>query len=110
MNSFIESVFPFIFGAIVLSMIYGFISKKGFRGLLFGAEVISTLGEVNGIKRGSMNTVARIHTLKGVNDTSNSIGIEIVAKSFASSRITAFSLSVSEAKKLASLLKEAANK
>ena len=107
MSNFIESIFPFIFGAIVLFMIYQFISKKGFRGLLFGAEVISTLGEANGIKRSSMNMVARVHTLKGVNHTSNDIGLEIVAKSFASARITALSLSASEAKKLAHLLNEA---
>ena len=110
MNSLIESAFPFIFGAIILFMIYQFISKKGFRGLLFGAEVINTLGEVKGIKRGSLNTVARVHTLKGDDCSSDAIGIEIVAKSFASARITALSLSTNEAKRLANLLNEAVNK
>ena len=109
MSNIIETAFPFFFGAIVLYMLYGFIRKKGFRGMMFGAEVTSTVGEVAGKKRSAMSTAAKVHTLKGDNNT-NFVGIEIISKSFASYHMMPFTLSASEAKKLANLLNEAANK
>lgn len=109
MSNFIETAFPFLFGAIVLYMLYGFVRKKGFRGMMFGAEVTSTVGEVTGEKRSAMSMAAKVHTLK-VNNSSKLVGIEIISKSFASYHMMPFTLSASEAKKLASLLNEAANK
>jgi len=109
MNNIIETAFPFFFAAIILYMLYGFIRKKGFRGMMFGAEVTDTLGEVSGVKRSAMNMAAKVHTLKGDNNT-NLVGIEIISKSFASYHMMPFSLSASEAKKLANLLNEVANK
>jgi len=110
MNNFIESVFPFFFGAIVIYMAYGFIRKKGFRGMMFGAEVINTVGEVKGKKRGAINTTIKVHTLKGNDNTNNHVGIELISKSFASYHMMPFSISASDAKKLANLLNEASGK
>ena len=109
MSNFIETAFLFFFGVIALYMLYGFIRKKGFRGMMFGAEVTSTLGEVIGIKRSAMSTAAKVHTLKD-NDNTALVGIEIISKGFASYHMMPFTLSTSEAKKLANLLNEAANK
>jgi len=75
--------------------------------MMFGAEVANTIGEVVGIKRGAVSTAAKVHSLKGDNNI-NLVGIEIISKSFASYHMMPFSLSASEAKKLANLLNEAA--
>ncbi len=109
MDNFIETIFPFLFGAVFLYLAFNFIRKKGFRGMMFGAEVIDTIGEVQCEKRHAMSTTIKIHTLKPTSGSNNNIGIELITKSFASYHMTPFTLSLENAKVLAELINEATN-
>jgi hypothetical protein len=82
------------------------IKHSGFKGALFGASIGRTLGEVSsgGGKLGK--TLIKIHTLQGDSDD-KAVGVEFVAKSFASYQMMPCSLSVAETRKLISLLESA---
>ena len=105
-----DSVGPYLFmGAILLilgSLVVKSIKYGGLKSALFGAPIARTHGEVSGTSRKPMTTVLRVHTLGG-GGTQKAVGIEFVAKSFASYQMMPFSLSVAETKKLISLLESA---
>lgn len=102
-----EHLFFGLFAAFGVYAIYGVIKNKGFRGAMFGSPVLQTLGEVQGVKQGLVSVKLKIHVLEGRGDPEKRIGLELVAKSFASWQMMPITLSRSEAKALHSLLQQA---
>ena len=96
-----------IFALVVGSFIYKGLRHGGLKGAMFGARIERTLGQVDcsGVNFGSM--VLKVHKLSG-GGQEKSIGIEMVAKTFASYEMMPMTLSPVEAKKLATLLENAA--
>lgn len=73
---------------------------------MFGAPIERTIGEVAGGGVKLMTIAVKVHTLGG-GAPDKAIGLEFVAKSFASYQMMPVTLSSSEAKKLATLLQSA---
>jgi hypothetical protein len=106
MNFFFENPFwLFVIVFIGYSLLRMF-HYGGLRGSMFGAPVEKTLGEVSGSKSNIMSIALKVYSLNG-SSTNKDVGLEIVAKSFASYQMTPISLSVNEAKKLITLLESA---
>ncbi|MCI0363217.1 MAG: hypothetical protein L0219_05000 [Phycisphaerales bacterium] len=105
---FEDTVAKLFFAMLALfvgSLIYGALRHGGFKGAMFGAKIERTVGQVacNGVKFGSMSL--KVHKLSG--SPERVIGIEMVAKTFASYDMMPMTLLASEAKKLATLLEAA---
>jgi hypothetical protein len=86
---------------------YGVARNKGLRGMLFGAQIIKTLGEVDGKKRRGLRASLKVHLLKEVESVEKAVGLEFVAKSFLSYQMMPICLSAAQARKLAILLNSA---
>lgn len=95
-----------MFALVVGSFIYKSVRHGGLKGAMLGARIERTLGHVDcgGVKFGSMSL--KVHALSG-GLQGKAIGIELVAKTFASYEMMPITLSASEAKKLATLLQAA---
>ena len=106
----LEKIFPFLFFAVfalvVGSFIYKVLKHGGLKAAMFGAPIASTIGEVKGGGVKFMNIAVKVHTLGG-GSTDKAVGLELVAKSVASYQMMPVTLSVSEAKKLVTLLQSA---
>jgi hypothetical protein len=103
-----QSIFPFFFIAfltlVVGSFVYKIIRNGGFKGAMFGAPIKKTEGEVEGTNSSRIMSVSvRVHALGG-DSPNKAIGLEFVAKSFASYQMMPVVLSKSEARKLIALL------
>jgi hypothetical protein len=107
----IDEVMPYFIGAVFLivlaSMVRGFFKHGGLKGMLFGASIKKTIGEVSGSDRSMMKTALRVHVLDAGPD--KAVGIELVAKSMASYQMMPISLSVSETRNLIAQLQAALN-
>lgn len=104
-----NQLFPYFFGAVFLlvlgSMVRGYLKHGGFKGMMFGATILRTTGEVEGAERSMLKTVLKVHALDDAPE--KAIGLEFVAKSFASYQMMPFTMSVSEARKLVAHLQAA---
>jgi hypothetical protein len=105
-----DAVIPYLFFAVFAAVAGSFIVKivrhGGFRAALFGAPLERTVGEVRGGGTRFMNIAVRVHVLGG-GEAEKAVGLELVAKSFASYQMTPVTLSAAEARKLALLLQSA---
>lgn len=100
------SVLFFIICALVAgSFIYKMIKYGGFKAAMFGAPIQRTVGEVTGGGAKIMNVGLKVHKLQGGRE--KAVGVELVAKSFASYHMTPITLSTAEAEKLIVLLETA---
>jgi hypothetical protein len=97
-----------IFVVVVGYFVYRIFRLGGLKAAMFGARIERTVGEVPGEKQGLglMSVVLRVHALRRDN-SEMLIGIELVAKSFASYQMMPITLSVHQAQQLASLLQNA---
>lgn len=104
-----DQLFPLIFGAAFVGVLFvmarGFFKHGGFKGMMFGAGIRRTVGEVEGAQRSMMKTALKVHALDAGPD--KAIGLEFVAKSVASYQMMPFSMSASEARKLIAHLQAA---
>jgi hypothetical protein len=96
---------------VVLAAIVGYFGLRiirhgGFKAAMFGARIEHTVGEVAAEKQGPMSVELKVHALRR-DDSEKLIGIELVAKSFASYQMMPITLSVGQAQQLASLLQTA---
>ena len=99
---FFFGMLAFVVGTFVFKMVkYG-----GFKAAMFGAPIERTLGEVEGSGSRMITVTVRVHALGG-HVAGKDIGLEFVAKSFASYQMMPVALSAAEARKLASLLQNA---
>lgn len=105
-----DDVIPYLFFAVFAAVVGSFILKifkhGGLKAAMFGAPLERTVGEVAGGGVKFMSIAVRVHTLGG-NDAEKAIGLEFVAKSFASYQMMPVTLSAAEARKLAMLLQSA---
>lgn len=79
-----------------------FMKFGGFKAAMFGAPIERTMGEAEGTGSGMMNISVKVHRLGG--GPERAVGLEFVAKSFASYQMLPVALSAAEAKKLNQLL------
>jgi len=100
-------VFPLFIVAVAAYFGYRIIRYKGLRGALFGAEIRKTVGEFEGARLGPIRTILRVHVLGPDNMSGKNVGLEFVAKSFASYQMMPVALSRAETATLMALLQQA---
>lgn len=98
-------IFFVLFGATVAYFIFRFFKFGGFKAAMFGARIERTVGEAKGSDGSMMKTLVRVHVLEG--SPEKTVGLEFVAKSFASYQMVPITLSLSEARDLISYLQSA---
>lgn len=106
MHSLFENLFWVVFVGIGGYFIFRMFRYGGFKAAMFGASIQRTVGEVAGLAHPPVSSVLKVHVLDGGNPE-KAVGLEFVAKSFASYQMLPLTLSSGEAKRLASLLQEA---
>ena len=102
-----ETLFYVAVAAVVGVFGYRMLRHGGFKAAMFGARIEHTVGEVPGERQGGTSVALKVHALRREN-SERLIGIEFVAKSFASYQMMPITLSVAQAQQLASLLQNAA--
>lgn len=103
-----EYLFLLFFLVVAGSIIFKTLKHGGFRAAMFGAKIRKTVGEVSGKGPKLMALSLKVHELEG-NDHDRVVGLELVAKSFASYQMMPIALSATEAKKLSDMLNNIAN-
>jgi hypothetical protein len=101
-----EVLFFAIFAAVIGFFAYRMIRHGGFKAAMFGARIDRTVGEVSGERQGPVGVALKVHILRR-EAAEKLVGVEFIAKSFASYQMTPITLSVAQAQQLASLLNEA---
>jgi hypothetical protein len=101
-----EVLFFAIFASVIGFFAYRMIRHGGFKAAMFGARIDRTVGEVSGEKQGPVGVALKVHILRR-EAAEKLVGVEFIAKSFASYQMTPITLSVAQAQQLASLLNEA---
>jgi len=106
-----QNLSPFIFIAffalVVGSFAYKIFKNGGFKAAMFGAPIRRTEGEVEGTSSSRiMSVTVRVHVLGG-DSPDKKVGLEFVAKSFASYQMLPVALSTVETRKLIALLESA---
>jgi hypothetical protein len=91
-------VFLAVFGAVVAYFVFRLFKFGGVKAAMFGARIERTVGEAEGSKGNLIKTIVRVHVLDGGPD--KAVGLEFVAKGFASYRMVPITLSDSEARDL----------
>lgn len=92
-------------GSIIIYNIVRFKKYKGFKGAIFGANIIKTFDEVLTKKHSFFNTKIRVHLLK--RDQESLIGIELDVRSLTSIQIFPALIDRNDAIKLQKILQEA---
>ena len=102
----LEVLFFAAFVGVIGFFAYRMIRHGGFRAAMFGARIDRTVGEVSGEKQGPVGVALKVHILRR-DAAEKLVGVEFVAKSFASYQMMPITLSASQAQQLAALLNEA---
>ncbi len=105
-ENIVQYLFFAIFAVVALSFLYRIVKHGGFKGAMFGADIVRTVGEVECAGQSMMGTVVKVHVLGG-GASERAVGLEIVSKSFASYQMFPVTLSAPEARKLSTLLQTA---
>lgn len=98
---------PFVAFVVVIvsGLLYKIFRHGGVKAAMFGARIDRTVGEVVGGGAKLIDVELRVHIMDG--GPEKAVGVELVAKSFASYQMMPVTLSVPEAKKLIVLLETA---
>ena len=104
-----DNLFQIVFVSILIFFLYRTFKYKSLKGAMFGAEILHTVGEVQGKGQSFLSLALKVHTLKSDRVSHGLVGIEIVAKSFASYQMMPVTLQTTEAQKLITLLESAIN-
>lgn len=107
LNLILDNFHWFFFALVVYTFAWKVWNKGSIRGALLGYKVERVIGEVLGEKSAMQGVTVRVNKLEGNSDQGN-VGIELVAKSFASYQMTPVTLNREAALKLAELLRTAA--
>lgn len=102
----LEVLFFAVLATVIGFFAYRMIRHGGFKAAMFGARIDRTIGEVSGEKQGPVGIALKVHVLRR-DAAEKLVGVEFVAKSFASYQMMPITLSASQAQQLASLLNEA---
>ena len=106
MDDGFQPLFFIVFFGIAGYFIYRIIRHGGLKAAMFGARIDRTVGEVSGERQGPTGVALQVHILRR-NAAEKLVGVEFVAKSFASYQMMPVTLSVAQAQQLASLLTDA---
>ena len=106
MDDGFQPLFFIVFFGIAGYFIYRIIRHGGLKAAMFGARIDRTVGEVSGERQGPTGVALKVHILRR-NAAEKLVGVEFVAKSFASYQMMPVTLSVAQAQQLASLLTDA---
>jgi hypothetical protein len=106
MDYAVETLFYALCVAIAGYFVYRMIRHGGFKAAMFGAHIDRTVGEVTGENKGSLSVTLKVHVLRR-DPGEKLVGVELVAKTFASYQMMPVTLSVLQAQQLASFLQEA---
>jgi hypothetical protein len=96
------AVFALIVGSFVF---FKFLKFGGIKAAMFGASIERTIGEVRASKGRIVKAMVKVHVLDG--GPHKAVGLEVVAKSFASYRMVPITLSEGEARNLIRFLETA---
>jgi len=102
-----DVIFFALFFCVIAYFGYSIIRHRGFKGAMFGATVLSSVGEVSSPKRGFMSQKLKVHILSGESPTETSVGLELTSSGPGSWSMTPIRLTTSEARRLIALLEEA---
>ena len=102
-----EILFLAIFVGVLLYFAYSIIRNRGFRGAMFGAPVVSSLGEVSIARRGFGSQKLKVHILGGESPSDRSVGLELTSFGPGSFSMTPIRLSLAEVRTLIGLLEKA---
>lgn len=101
---FPKGLFFFVFAAIFAYVVYQ-IATNGFKGSVLGGKIVRTAGEVQDSRAVGTNKL-RVHVVD--RDGERLVGIEFSQFAFLSYSMTGLSISRSDAKRLADLIRDAA--
>lgn len=104
-----ENIFFVVFGCVVAYGIFSVFRHGSFKGAMFGARVVSFVGEVSGPKRGVMSQKLKVHVLDAEGPADPAVGIELTSSGPGSWSMTPISLTSSDAQRLIRLLEQATN-
>jgi hypothetical protein len=108
---YLDDAFPYFFVLVVVLVAAAFLFKLAkhgsFKGAMFGSAIERTVGEVSAARGTMVTTLLRVHVLRGDVGSETTIGVEFVAKSFASYQMLPISLTNDEARTLIRLLESA---
>jgi hypothetical protein len=103
----IEHIFGTLAGLALVFFLYQVIKNRGFRGAIFGAPVVRTIGELDLGRQGMVRTKLRVHRLETAEPSSPEIGIEVSTTTIGSFNIAPIRLSRSQAMALNTLISQA---
>jgi len=98
-------LFVALFALIVGSFALKFLRFGGIKAAMFGASIERTTGEARASTGRIVKAVVKVHVLNGGPD--KAVGLEFVAKSFASYQMLSVALAESEARNLIRFLENA---
>lgn len=106
MDSLATVLFLAAFAMVAGYFAYRVLRHGGIKAAMFGASIEHTVGEIAGERQGSVGMGLKVHALRR-EGAERLVGIEIVAKSAMSYQMMPITLSVDQARQLASLLQTA---
>ena len=98
-------LFGIVFVGLILTFIFNIFRRGGVKAAMFNAEIATTVGEVSAASPKLISQQVRVHVLDRSGE--KLVGIEIVSKSPMSYEMLPIVLSETQARALASLLREA---
>jgi hypothetical protein len=102
-----EYLFLGLFAAIAGYFLFNLFRYKGLKGALFGGRIVETFGEVRGTKQGPVRVSLKLHSVASPDHPTPDVGLELVARSFASYQMMPIRLRRTEAQELLRLLQRA---
>jgi hypothetical protein len=92
----------------IVNFLYQMIKKRGFKGVIFGARIAQTVGELDLGKSGPTRTILKLHRLESREPGAATVGIEVVVRTIASYHMWPIRLTAEQAAVLRELLSQAA--
>jgi hypothetical protein len=96
-----------IFGLMVANVVFRLVKHGGMRGVLLGARLLRTVGEIDLGGRGVVRRRLKVHSLESSDPGSPSVAVEVLDTSVMSARISPITLTHDQARTLAALLTQA---
>ncbi len=105
----IQYVFLGVLALAVIAFVYRIVRYKGFKAALFGARILSTVGEVPTRERGlGLSCLSmRVHVLEEKGGRGTAVGLEVVSTGAARPYILTMILGCEQARDLEKLLSRA---
>lgn len=102
-----DFVFLAVFACVAGYVVFSMVRHGGFRGMLFGARVLSSVGEVKCSKRGLMSQKLKVHVLHSDDPATPAVGLEVTSSAPGSWSTSPIKLSGADVRELITLLERA---